>query len=51
MQLLLEGWLFHYNYMKPQDSTERYTPALKAGAAFPYRDWRSFFESLRHQPK
>jgi putative transposase len=38
-ELLLDGWLIHYNFFRPHESLKDRTPAQKAGIKFPYNDW------------
>jgi putative transposase len=35
----LEGWLVHYNYLRPHESLVGKTPAEAAGVAYPYKNW------------
>jgi transposase-like protein len=34
-----EGWLVHYNYLRPHISLKDRTPAEAAGIAYPYKNW------------
>jgi len=38
-QILLNGWLVHYNFFRPHEGLDNRTPAEKAGIKFPYKDW------------
>jgi len=38
-RLLTEGWLIHYNYLRPHETLGK-TPAEAAGIKFPYRHWQ-----------
>lgn len=53
-QDFLDGWLVHYNYLRPHeglaDSTGNHTPADKAGIKFPYKTWLDMVKALP-QPK
>ncbi len=35
----VNGWLVHYNYLRPHDSLDDKTPAEVAGIDFPYKNW------------
>lgn len=37
--LILDGWLVFYNYLRPHEGLGSKTPAEKAQAKFPYRNW------------
>ena len=37
--LLLQGWLVHYNYFRPHRALSGQTPAQKAGIALPLKSW------------
>ena len=43
-----DGWLVHYNYLRPHESLSDKTPAEVAGVAYPYKNWA---EVTRHKPK
>lgn len=43
----IDGWLVHYNYLRPHSSLNDKTPAESAGADFPYKNWADI---TRHQP-
>jgi hypothetical protein len=34
-----DGWLVHYNYLRPHETLHDKTPAQKAGVVYPFRDW------------
>ena len=38
-RLVLDGWLLHYNYLRPHEALER-TPAEAAGIRFPHKNWQ-----------
>jgi hypothetical protein len=38
-QLILDGWLVHYNYFRPHMSLGDKTPAEKAGITSGYHNW------------
>ena len=39
-KLITDGWLLHYNYLRPHESLSGKTPAQMAGVKYPYRNWR-----------
>ena len=39
-KLITDGWLLHYNYLRPHESLNGKTPAQIAGVKFPYRNWQ-----------
>ena len=39
-RLITEGWLLHYNYIRPHESLNGKTPAHVAGIKYPYRNWQ-----------
>jgi transposase-like protein len=43
-----EGWLVHYNYLRPHESLQDKTPAEVAGIEYPYRNWADIIR--KHQP-
>ena len=54
-----EGWLAHYNYLRPHESLEDKTPAEFAGIDYPYRNWADIIRkhepskpvTIEHQPR
>lgn len=38
-QMIMDGWMLHYNYFKPHESLKGKTPAEKAGIDAPLKDW------------
>jgi len=38
-KLIMDGWLVHYNFFRPHEALGDKTPAYKAGARFPYKNW------------
>jgi len=38
-QLLLDGWLIHYNYFRPHEGLDGKTPAEKAKVQLPFKNW------------
>lgn len=48
--LLLNGYLVHYNFFRPHESLKGKTPAEKAGIQFPYKDWLSVASGNISQP-
>lgn len=47
-QILLAGWLVHYNYFRPHEGLRGKTPAEAARVNFPYRSWREVVEDGYH---
>lgn len=43
----VDGWLVHYNYLRPHDALDDKTPAEVAGIDFPYKNWADI---TRHKP-
>jgi len=43
----INGWLVHYNYLRPHTSLDDKTPAEVAGVDFPYNNWADI---TRHKP-
>ncbi|MFC1941716.1 transposase [Chloroflexota bacterium] len=43
----IEGWLVHYNYLRPHSALDDKTPAEVAGVDFPYKNWKDI---TRHKP-
>jgi len=43
----VNGWLVHYNYLRPHDALNDKTPAEVAGIEFPYKNWADI---TRHKP-
>jgi transposase-like protein len=43
-QILLDGWLIHYNFFRPHDSLKGKTPAEAAGIKF-YKNWEAIVRS------
>jgi putative transposase len=39
-KLITEGWLLHYNYLRPHEALNGKTPAQVAGVNYPYRHWQ-----------
>jgi len=42
-----DGWLVHYNYLRPHEALGDKTPAEVAGVDYPYKNWADI---TRHQP-
>ena len=38
-QLIMDGWMLHYNHFKPHESLKGRTPAREAGIESPLTDW------------
>lgn len=38
-KMILNGWLIHYNFFRPQENLRGETPAQIAKVSFPYRSW------------
>jgi putative transposase len=43
-----DGWLVHYNYLRPHESLQDKTPAEVAGVEYPYQNWADIIR--KHQP-
>jgi transposase-like protein len=43
----LDGWLVHYNYIRPHTTFDDMTPAEVAGVDYPYENWADI---TRHKP-
>ena len=43
----INGWLVHYNYLRPHSALDDKTPAEVAGIDFPYKNWADI---TRHKP-
>ena len=43
----VNGWLVHYNYLRPHTALDDKTPAEVAGIDFPYKNWADI---TRHKP-
>lgn len=37
---ITEGWLLHYNFLRPHEALKGKTPAEVAGVNYPYRNWQ-----------
>jgi transposase-like protein len=49
--LILDGWLVHYNFFRPHETLGDSTPAQKAGLKFEYKNWLDVVKaSPRHIP-
>lgn len=46
-KLITEGWLLHYNYLRPHESLNGKTPAEVAGVKYPYHNWRDIVAKRR----
>jgi len=42
------GWLVHYNYLRPHETLNDKTPAEVAGVKYPYNNWADIIR--KHQP-
>jgi len=40
VKLIIEGWLIHYNFFRPQKELNNKTPGEVAKATFPYQSWQ-----------
>ena len=47
-QDFINGWLVHYNYLRPHTALDDKTPAEVAGIDFPYKNWADIIR--RHKP-
>jgi putative transposase len=43
-----EGWLVHYNYLRPHESLQDKTPAKVSGIEYPYQNWADIIR--KHKP-
>jgi hypothetical protein len=54
-----QGWLVHYNYLRPHESLNDKTPAEVAGIEYPYQNWADIIRkhkpsapvTIEHQPR
>ena len=46
-RLFTDGWLVHYNYLRPHESLKDKTPAEVAGVKYPYRNWQDVVAKRR----
>jgi len=49
-QLILEGFILNYNYLRPHESLKDKTPAEVARIEFPYRSWLDIIKSKIPKP-
>jgi len=54
----IQGWLVHYNYLRPHTALDDKTPAEMAGIDFPYKNWSDITRHklskpviIEHQPR
>ncbi|MBA7690237.1 hypothetical protein ES703_98761 [subsurface metagenome] len=55
----VNGWLVHYNYLRPHTALDDKTPAEVAGVEYPYRNWADIIRKhkpsrpiiIEHQPR
>jgi putative transposase len=38
-KLIMDGWLIHYNFLRPHEALKNKTPAEKAGIKVPFKSW------------
>lgn len=50
-QLILEGFVFYYNFLRPHESLNGKTPAEAAKTSFPYKDWKGIIRSELPEPE
>jgi transposase-like protein len=50
-RLIMDGWLVHYNYLRPHESLAGLTPAEKAGIQFPLKNWADVVNSTASDTK
>lgn len=50
-QLILEGFILYYNYLRPHESLKGRTPAQVAKIDFPYRSWLDIIRSEIPKPE
>lgn len=46
-RLITDGWLLHYNFIRPHESLDDKTPAEVAGVNYPYRNWQDIVAKRR----
>jgi transposase-like protein len=46
-----EGWLVHYNYLRPHESLQDKTPAQVSGITYPYQNWADIIRLHKPQSK
>jgi putative transposase len=54
-----DGWLVHYNYLRPHESLQDRTPAQESGIEYPYKNWADIIRKhkptskiiIEHQPR
>ena len=54
-----QGWLVHYNYLRPHEALDDRTPAEVAGIKYPYKNWQDIIRKhtpsskviIEHQPR
>lgn len=44
----IDGWLVHYNYLRPHHALDDKTPAEVAGIKYPYKNWAEIIR--KHKP-
>lgn len=44
----IDGWLVHYNYLRPHEALGDKTPAEVAGVEYPYKNWADIIR--KHKP-
>jgi transposase-like protein len=49
-QLILEGFIFNYNYLRPHESLKDRTPAGVGKVDFPYKSWLDVIKSAMPKP-
>lgn len=49
-QLILEGFILNYNYLRPHESLKGRTPAEAAKVGFPYKSWLDIIKSQISKP-
>jgi transposase-like protein len=49
-QLILEGFIFNYNYLRPHESLKDRTPAGVAKVDFPHKSWLDVIKSMIPKP-
>jgi len=42
-----QGWLVHYNYLRPHEALNDRTPAEVAGVNYPYKNWADFTRNYK----
>jgi putative transposase len=50
-QLILKGFIFYYNFLRPHESLNGKTPAEAAKIKYPYKNWEDIIHSEEPKPR